>query len=332
MCGRSSRDQFVRNSRQAPAHRAINDEVAGAQYRAPSSSGSVVQCRRTSRLRRRDSALANDCCCRSSSGAAGRDRHVGDPFGVVLERIEQRRRFPAGHSGDAPRPACARSCDQCSPRPAPARSSTSCDSCAGGHMRITEQRFHARIGDHLRRGLQRRGPRPQHAVGTRLGESGLGVRTGDGDVVGHGLDLCCELVQKLSVRSRVDFALQHFRCSTHQPDSPHPCAAIRGRASFPDRSVSAPMPLCAWPRRSPGPWPARPARWHASALIQNLGRALARFLDHGVGLDLRLRERLLALIRGCQTLGDLARALFHGTRSSATNFIVNQIRIAKTSI
>src|ERR1700709_2603718 len=34
MSGRSSRDQFVGDALQAPAHRAINDQVAGAQYGA----------------------------------------------------------------------------------------------------------------------------------------------------------------------------------------------------------------------------------------------------------------------------------------------------------
>src|SRR5580692_5852680 len=34
MCRRSSRDQFVGDARQSPTHRAINDQVAGAQHGA----------------------------------------------------------------------------------------------------------------------------------------------------------------------------------------------------------------------------------------------------------------------------------------------------------
>src|SRR5580704_12198207 len=34
MCGRSSRDQFVGDARQSPAHRAIDDQVAGAHHGA----------------------------------------------------------------------------------------------------------------------------------------------------------------------------------------------------------------------------------------------------------------------------------------------------------
>src|SRR5580704_15509705 len=88
MCGRSSRDQFVGDALQAPAHRAIDDQITGTQH------GAAEQLRI-------DAAMQAHLALEASAQGCGQGlllpgiqrgcrghRDIGDALGVVLVGIE----------------------------------------------------------------------------------------------------------------------------------------------------------------------------------------------------------------------------------------------------
>ena len=221
---------------------------------------------------------------------------------------------PAGSPAGGCRPASAGNCGRARPAPAPAMSMQQLRELLGVTCGLPNSASTRGSRHDLAATFQRRRPRRQHAVGARLGEGRLGIGPGDGGLVSHRIRSARPACRADRHASRASIsrpstleAARDRQPATSRRSSSRARVVSRSIWVWAEATSRAPSAL-AWPLACSTSSFARSGPDH------DLGCAFARLADQGIGLDLRLRQGLLALVGGRQALRDLARALVHGTQ------------------
>src|ERR1700689_1226450 len=306
------RGQFVGNVLEPCAQRAIDHQVPGAHHRPADQARVDLAVQPYLALEALFERLSELFLLRLIERRRRGYRHVGNPSGAILEAVKEARDLgqvgQAVVGGERAHEVRALDLELRSGDAGHERGEF-----VRGDVRVAEQRLNARIRDHLRGRAQGLRPGGQTVTFARLLEGSTRVRSGDGELVRHGVgsDLRRELVEQVRVRARVDLATQELGGRPHRDAGHFPAQALLRaggveldlllRGGDDARALGAGRALGLFHQLIGA----------LLRVIDDLVGTLARLAHDSVGLAARLDQFLLALLRGRESLRDLARALVH---------------------